>query len=112
MMIKDSAWNGLWWIKGNYGGLCLLQSVGGGGITGRYAYGGGIMHGDISGRVLTGTWEEDRPNKCTGRLRIVISHNGQSVTGHWWFGSRVTRPKDAESWVMVKKQPNDFKLRW
>ena len=109
-MTPNNPWDGLWWIEGNYGGLCVLKPVMHQ-MFGDYAYRGGIMSGNVVGRVLEGQWLETGPNG-EGRFRLVISRDGQSVTGHWWFGNRMTRPKDAQPWVMAKKQPDEFRLKW
>ena len=107
-MITDNSWAGLWWIEGNYGGLCVLtQQMYQ--IFGDYAYRGGTMEGYIVGRTVTGQWSETGPNG-EGRFRLVISRDGETVIGVWWYGDRRTPPKSAETWVMTKKAPNDFKL--
>lgn len=110
-MITDNSWGGLWWIEGNYGGLCVLtQQMYQ--IFGDYAYRGGKMEGRIIGRTVIGEWVESGFPNGEGDFRLVISHDGQSVIGKWWFGHRRTPPSSAESWVMTKKRPDEFRLKW
>jgi hypothetical protein len=116
MMSKDISWSGLWWIDEPYGGLCVLNQVMHQ-MFGDYAYRGGKLEGIVRCRTFTGTWEEDTPlPNGKGRFRLVISRDGQVIIGHWWYGDRVTpvypHPSLASTWVMNRKQPSDFKLRW
>lgn len=109
-MPKDNPWDGLWWIEGNYGGLCVLKPVMRQ-IFGDYAYRGGTMEGRVIGRTFIGDWLERGPNG-SGKFRLVISHDGNTVIGLWWYGDRRTPPKNAETWVMTKKRPDEFRLKW
>lgn len=84
-MVNDVAaalaatFTGRW--KTNYGSMTLRQDNDGN-VTGQYKNGSviGDINGQVSGRVLIGTWTE---NSAHGDLKFTITADGYSFNGSW-----------------------------
>ncbi len=72
----------------NWGRLTLRAS--GDQVSGTYGDGGRI-EGTLSagGRSMEGTWSEPptyQPPEHAGRVVFALSDDGDSLSGHWWYG--------------------------
>lgn len=81
---KQCSWAGNW--STNWGEMCLQQSANG--VTGNYAWQGGIIEGAANGNELIGRWAEPGPgggntSHDKGNFVFTMSEDCKSFAGKW-----------------------------
>jgi hypothetical protein len=91
LVTTTNTFSGTWtttWSTG--GGTTMTLTQSGSTVTGTYTHDGGRIQGTVSGRVLTGTWDEAptrQPRADAGEIIFVLGRDGRRFSGLWRYGS-------------------------
>ncbi|MCE1246403.1 MAG: hypothetical protein LWY06_07155 [Firmicutes bacterium] len=102
-VFAEDHWSGTW--SSEWGDMHL--AVKGNALTGTYTHKEGVLKGSLAdeGKTIRGTWSQaptHKPEKDAGAFVFIISSDGNSFTGKWWYGFDTSKKPDG-TWSGTRK---------
>jgi MscS family membrane protein len=91
-LAAEPNWTGTWDTRWRDGGARMELKQEGSKVTGAYPSTGGVIEGQVDGRMLKGHWKQ---GQRSGGIVFVLAANGNSfvgryASGEWWTGGRLS----------------------